>query len=146
MYPDVLLCIDGQWTKAADGRAIPVLNPATEERIGSVAHAGRADLAAALAAASRGFAAWRQVSAYERSKILRRAAALLRERAETVAQLMTLEQGKPLAQARLETAVGSDSIEWMAEEGRRAYGRVVPARAPNVQQLVVKEPVGPVAR
>lgn len=145
MYPDVLLCIDGKWTKSADGRSIPVVNPATEERIGSVAHAGRADLDAALEAAARGFAAWRQVSAYERSKIMRRAAELLRERLEQTAQLMTLEQGKPLAQARLETGIGADIIEWMAEEGRRAYGRVVPARAPNIQQLVVKEPVGPVA-
>lgn len=145
MYPDVLLCINGAWTKAADGRVIPVVNPATEEVIGSVAHAGRADLDAALDAAERGFAAWRKISAYERSKVMRRAAELLRERAEKVAQLMTLEQGKPLAQARLETGVASDIIEWMAEEGRRAYGRLVPARASNVQQLVVKEPVGPVA-
>ena len=145
MYPDVLLCINGAWTKAADGRSIPVVNPATEETIGTVAHAGRADLDAALDAAEQGFAAWRKISAYERSKIMRRAAELLRERAEKVAQLMTLEQGKPLAQARLEAGVGSDIIEWMAEEGRRVYGRVVPGRAPNVQQLVVKEPVGPVA-
>ncbi len=145
MYPDVLLSIDGAWTKAADRRAILVVNPATEEIIGSVAHAGRADLDAALDAAERGFAAWRKISAYERSKVMRRAAELLRERAEKVAQLMTLEQGKPLAQARLETGVASDIIEWMAEEGRRAYGRLVPARAPNVQQLVMKEPIGPVA-
>ena len=93
----------------------------------------------------KGFAAWRKVSAYERSKMMRRAADLLRERAEKVAQLMTLEQGKPLAQARMETGVGADIIDWMAEEGRRAYGRIVPARAANVQQLVVREPVGPVA-
>jgi succinate-semialdehyde dehydrogenase/glutarate-semialdehyde dehydrogenase len=145
MYPDVLLCINGVWTKAADGRTIPVVNPATEEVIGSVAHAGRAELDAALDAADKGFAAWRKVSAYERSKVMRRAADLLRERAETVAQLMTLEQGKPLAQARLETGVGADIIDWMAEEGRRAYGRIVPARASNVQQLVLREPVGPVA-
>jgi succinate-semialdehyde dehydrogenase/glutarate-semialdehyde dehydrogenase len=145
MYPDVLLCINGAWTKAADGRTIPVVNPATEEVIGSVAHAGRADLDAALDAAAKGFATWRKVSAYERSKVMRRAADLLRERAEKVAQLMTQEQGKPLAQARLETGVGADIIDWMAEEGRRAYGRVVPARAANVQQLVLREPVGPVA-
>src|SRR6185436_19105292 len=145
MYPDVLLCINGTWTKAANGRTIPVVNPATEEVIGSVAHAGRADLDAALDAAAKGFAAWRKVSAYERSKVMRRAADLLRERAEKVAQLMTLEQGKPLAQARLETGVGADIIDWMAEEGRRAYGRIVPARAANVQQLVLREPVGPVA-
>ena len=145
MYPDVLLCINGVWAKAADGRTIPVVNPATEEVIGSVAHAGRADLDAALDAAAQGFAAWRKVSAYERSKVMRRAADLLRERAEKVAQLMTLEQGKPLVQARMETGVGADIIDWMAEEGRRAYGRIVPARAANVQQLVVREPVGPVA-
>jgi succinate-semialdehyde dehydrogenase/glutarate-semialdehyde dehydrogenase len=145
MYPDVLLCIDGAWTKAADGRTIPVVNPATEEVIGSVAQAGRADLDAALDAVAKGFAAWRKVSAYERSKVMRKAADLLRERAEMVAQLMTQEQGKPLAQARLETGVGSDIIDWMAEEGRRAYGRIVPARAANVQQLVLREPVGPVA-
>ena len=145
MYPDVLLCINGVWAKAADGRTIPVVNPATEEVIGSVAHAGRVDLDAALDAAAKGFAAWRKVSAYERSKVMRRAADLLRERAEKVAQLMTLEQGKPLAQARIETGVGADIIDWMAEEGRRAYGRIVPARAANVQQLVVREPVGPVA-
>jgi succinate-semialdehyde dehydrogenase/glutarate-semialdehyde dehydrogenase len=145
MYPDVLLCINGIWAKAADGRTIPVVNPATEEVIGSVAHAGRADLDAALDAAAKGFAAWRKISAYERSKVMRRAAGLLRERTEKVAQVMTLEQGKPLAQARLETGVGADIIDWMAEEGRRTYGRVVPARASTVQQLVVKEPVGPVA-
>ena len=145
MYSDVLLCINGVWTKAADGRTIPVVNPATEEVIGTVAHAGQADLDAALEAAAKGFAAWRKVSPYERSKVMRRAADLLRERAERVAQLMTLEQGKPLAQARLETGVGSDIIDWMAEEGRRAYGRIVPARAAGVQQLVMREPVGPVA-
>lgn len=145
MYPEILLCIGGQWTRSADGRTIPVVNPATEEVIGSVAHAGRADLDAALAAAERGFTAWRKVSPYERSKVMRRAAELLRERAEKVAQLMTLEQGKPVAQSRMETAAASDIIEWMAEEGRRAYGRLVPGRAPNVQQMVVKEPVGIVA-
>jgi succinate-semialdehyde dehydrogenase/glutarate-semialdehyde dehydrogenase len=145
MYPDVLLCINGAWTKAADGRTIPVVNPATEEVIGSVAHAGRADLDAALDAAAKGFATWRKVSTYERSKVMRRAADLLRERAEKVALLMTQEQGKPLAQAQLETGVGADIIDWMAEEGRRAYGRIVPARATNVQQLVLREPVGPVA-
>lgn len=145
MYPDVLLCIDGKWRAAADGRSIPVLNPATEEVIGSVAYAGHSDLDAALVSAERGFAAWRKVSAFERGKIMRQAATLLRDRAENIARLMTLEQGKPLVQARLETAAGADIIDWMAEEGRRAYGRIVPGRASNVQQMVVKEPVGVVA-
>lgn len=145
MYPDTLLCIDGKWTKAADGRTIPVVNPATEEVIGTVAHAGKADLDAALAAASRGFAAWRRMSAFERSKIMRKAAQLIRERADAIAELMTREQGKPLAQAKLETLAAPDIIDWMAEEARRTYGRLVPARAGNVQQQVVREPVGPVA-
>lgn len=145
MYPNVLLCIGGEWRAAADGRTIPVVDPATEETIGSVAHASKADLDSALQAAEHGFAVWRRISAFERAKIMRAAAALLRERAETVAKFMTLEQGKPLVQSRLETLAGADIIDWMAEEGRRAYGRIVPARATNVQQLVVKEPVGPVA-
>jgi succinate-semialdehyde dehydrogenase/glutarate-semialdehyde dehydrogenase len=145
MYPDVLLCIDGKWRAAADGRTISVLNPATEEVIGSVAHAGHSDLDTALASAEMGFAAWRKMSAFERGKIMRRAATLLRDRADDIARLMTLEQGKPLAQARLETAAGADIIDWMAEEGRRAYGRIVPGRASNVQQMVMKEPVGVIA-
>jgi succinate-semialdehyde dehydrogenase/glutarate-semialdehyde dehydrogenase len=121
------------------------LNPATEETIGTLAHAGQADLDEALAAAQCGFEAWRQVGALDRSKLIRRAAELLRERAETVATLMTLEQGKPLAESRGETAGAADTIEWFAEEARRTYGRLVPARGPNITQMVVKEPVGVVA-
>lgn len=143
MYPDVLLHIDGEWRAAA--RWDDVLNPATEEAIGRVAHASVSDLDAALAAAERGFSVWRAVSAFERAKLMRRAANLLRERLESVARLMTLEQGKPLAESRVETAAAADTIDWFAEEARRAYGRLVPARAPNVVQSVVQEPVGPVA-
>ncbi|SNB67205.1 succinate-semialdehyde dehydrogenase / glutarate-semialdehyde dehydrogenase [Arboricoccus pini] len=145
MYADVLLFIDGQWTKAEAGETLPVLNPATGEELGRLAHARIADLDKALVSTSRGFEAWRRVSAYERSKILRKAADLMRERANDIARLMTQEQGKPFAEARLETMASGDIIDWFAEEGRRAYGRVVPARAPGIYQLVVKEPVGPVA-
>jgi succinate-semialdehyde dehydrogenase / glutarate-semialdehyde dehydrogenase len=144
-YPDTLLHIDGAWRAAAGARTIPVINPATEEPIGAVAHASRADLDEALQAAAHGFAAWRKVSAYERSKVMRKAAGLLRERADAIARLMTLEQGKPVGEARIETLAAADLIEWFAEEGRRAYGRVIPARTEGVYQLVVKEPVGPVA-
>jgi succinate-semialdehyde dehydrogenase/glutarate-semialdehyde dehydrogenase len=145
MYPDVLLLIDGDWTKSASGRSIPVVNPATGETIGTVAHACIADLDRALAAAEKGFAAWRKVSAFDRSKIMRKAADLLRARADEIAPLLTQEQGKPLAEAKGETLAGADVIDWFAEEARRAYGRVIPARAEGVYQLVVKEPVGPVA-
>ena len=145
MYSDVLLFIDGQWTKAAGGRSIPVVNPATGEPIGTVAHADKADLDRALEAADKGFRTWRKVSAFDRSKIMRKAANLLRERVEAIAPLLTLEQGKPLGDSKGETLAGADVIDWFAEEARRTYGRVIPARAEGVYQLVVKEPVGPVA-
>ncbi|WP_207461844.1 NAD-dependent succinate-semialdehyde dehydrogenase [Azospirillum sp. SYSU D00513] len=145
MYRDVLLYIDGTWQGSAAGKTIPVVNPATEEVIGTVAHAEETDLDRALAAAEKGFAVWRRMSAFERSKIMRKAADLLRERSGDIARLMTMEQGKPLAEARTETMGAADTIDWFAEEARRAYGRVVPARAEGVYNLVVKEPVGPVA-
>ncbi len=144
-YVNVQLLIDGQWRPAADGRTIAVLSPATGEVIGTVAHAGKADLDAALAAADKGFKVWRKMPAFERYKIMRRAAELMRERADSIARLMTMEQGKPLVEAKIETMLSADLIEWFAEEGRRTYGRVVPSRAEGVQQIVTKEPVGPVA-
>ncbi|MBV8651439.1 MAG: NAD-dependent succinate-semialdehyde dehydrogenase [Alphaproteobacteria bacterium] len=145
MYPDVSLFIDGAWSKGASGRTLKVLNPATAEPIGNLAHADQADLDRALEAAERGFKTWSKVSAFERYKLMRNAADILRSRADDIAKIMTQEQGKPLAQAKLETLSGADVIDWFAEEGRRAYGRVVPARAEGVYQLVIKEPVGPVA-
>ena len=145
MYPDVLLLIDGVWTKAEGGRSLPVANPATGETNGTVAHASRGDLDRAMEAADKGFRVWRKISAYDRAKVMRKAADLLRERVDAIARLMTLEQGKPLAEAKGETLAGADVIDWFAEEARRAYGRVVPARAEGIYQLVLKEPVGPVA-
>ena len=144
-YPDVRLLIANEWTEATGGKTIPVLNPATGKSIGTVAHASIADLDRALAAAQKGFDAWRKVPAFERTATLRRAAALLRERADEIARLLTQEQGKPLAQARAEALAGADIIDWFAAEGMRVYGRIVPSRNPAAQQLVLKEPVGPVA-
>ena len=142
MYSDVSLFIDGTWSGSAAGKTIAVLNPARGEPIGKVAHAEEADLDRALAAAAKGFETWRKISAYDRAKIMRKAANLMRERVEATARIMTTEQGKPLAEARGETALAGDIIEWFAEEARRAYGRVVPARAAGIYQLVVKEPIG----
>jgi len=144
-YPNVRLLIGNEWTDAAGGKTIPVVNPATGKEIGTVAHASIADLDRALAAAQKGFDAWRKVSAFERTATLRRAAALLRERADEIGRLLTQEQGKPLAQARAEALAGADIIDWFAAEGMRVYGRIVPSRNPAAQQLVLKEPVGPVA-
>jgi len=145
MYQDVLLHIDGSWRAAGSGQTLDVINPATEEVIGTLARAGTDDLDAALAAAAKGFAVWRALSAYERGKIMRKAADLVRERLEAIAALMTQEQGKPLAESRIEIAGSADVIDWFAEEGRRAYGRVIPARAAGIYQLSVREPVGVVA-
>lgn len=145
MYANVQLFIDGTWRDSLSDKTIPVINPATEEVIGHVAHAEIPDLDLALTAVEKGFETWRKVSAFERSKIMRKAADLLRERVDQIALTMTLEQGKPLAEARGETLGAADTIDWFAEEARRAYGRVVPARSEGVYQLVIKEPVGPVA-
>jgi len=144
-YPHVQLYIDGHWREGADARKLAVLNPATGEVMGELAYAETADLEEVAEAANRGFDVWRKISAFDRYKMMRKAAQLLRDRVETVAQLMTLEQGKPLAEARMEVMAGADTIDWFAEEGRRAYGRVIPARQMDVYQLVIKEPVGPVA-
>ena len=144
-YTNTQLLIDGQWCDAADGRTLAVVNPAHGKEIGRVAHAGRADLDRALAAAQKGFDVWRAVPAVERGKIMRQAAQLLRERNADIAALMTQEQGKPLIEAKGEITMACEVIEWFAEEARRVYGRVVPARNLLAQQLVLKDPVGPVA-
>ena len=145
MYSNVNLFIDGAWRPAISGRTLPVLNPATGEEIGTVAHAEKADLDLSLAAAQKGFETWRKVSAHERYRLMRKAADILRSRAGDIATLMTMEQGKPLAESKGETLAGADVIDWFAEEARRAYGRTVPARVGGVYQLEIKEPVGPVA-
>ena len=144
-YPNTQLLIAGKWQDAADGRTLPVVNPANGLEIGRVAHAGIADLDRALAAAQQGFEKWRDMSAVERGRIMRRAAALMRERAVDIAALLTQEQGKPLGEARMEALAAADIIEWFADEGMRVYGRIVPARNLAVRQMVLKDPVGPVA-
>ena len=145
MYPDVQLYIDGEWSDGSSGKSEPIINPATGKVLARLAHAGTADLDQALHAADKGFKLWRKVSAFERYKLLRKAADIIRSRADEIAQLMTLEQGKPLLEAKMETLAAGDIMDWFGEEARRAYGRVVPARTEGVLQIVVKEPVGPVA-
>ncbi len=144
-YTDVLLYIDGAWRPASDGRKTPVIDPATEEVVGHFAHAHKADLDDALAASERGFALWSRTPSFERYQIMRRAADLLRERRQHIARLMTIEGGKPLGEALFEVSAGADMIDWLAEEGRRLYGRMVPARSPDTRQMVIREPIGPVA-
>ena len=145
MNYQVQLLIDGTWRDAQGGAWLDIVNPADESVIGRVAKAGVADLDAALASSKSGFATWRKTSVMERSAYLLKAAALVRERAEEIAQMLVHEQGKRLVEARIELSGASEVLEWFAEEARRVYGGMIPPRSPDLRQYVQHEPVGPVA-
>ena len=144
-YTELNLLIGGEWATGGGREVLPVINPATEEVLGELPLATRADLDQALCAARDAYPAWRAMPPHERGRILKRAAALLRERADHIARIATMEEGKTLAEARIEAGMAAEIFEWYAEEGRRAYGRVLPQRASGVRMTVLKEPVGPVA-
>jgi succinate-semialdehyde dehydrogenase/glutarate-semialdehyde dehydrogenase len=144
-YADLKLLIGGEWTPLGNRESEPVMNPATGECIGVLPHASKADLDRALDAAEQAYPVWRNTSPQDRGRILKRAADLIRERAEHIARIATLEEGKSIHEARLEIPFSADILEWFAEEGRRAYGRVLPQRTPGVRMTVLREPVGPVA-
>ncbi len=145
MATELALYIDGAFCGSSTGATGDVFNPATGQVIGKLPHAGRDDMDRALAAAQRGFEVWRKTTAHERGRVMRKAADLMRQRADAIAEAMTREQGKPLAEAKMEVLLAPEHIEWCAEEGRRLYGRVIPSRTPGVRQTVYREPVGPVA-
>jgi len=134
--------IDGQWVDADDGATLAVRNPATGELIGTVPNAGAAQTKAAIAAAERAFVAWKERTAEERARILRRWFELMLQHQDDLARLMTAEQGKPLVEARGEIAYAASYIEWFAEEARRIYGEVIPSPWPDKRILVTREPVG----
>ena len=142
MYPDLHLFIGGEWRKTA--RDMPVVNPATEEVIGHLPHAAESDLDDALEAAEKGFRIWSQTAPRDRAAIILRAAAIMRTRQEEIARSITIEQGKPLQQARIEVLRGIEFFEWDAGEAMRTYGRIIPA--PRNQKLAVHhQPIGVVA-
>jgi len=145
MYRDTQLFIDGRWTDAKGKETLPVHSPATGEVIGQVAHARIADLDLALEAAERGQAVWRRTPARDRAAIIRRAGVLMRERAEAIGRLMTMEQGKILVEAIGEVERTADTNEWLAGEAVRIYSRTIPSRAENVTQVALREPIGIVA-
>lgn len=144
-YPKLSLFIDGQWLSDGGRREQPAINPVDRSVLGHLPHATREDLDLALDAAERGFKLWRSVSPYERAKVLRKAADFIRADLEDTARLMTMEEGKSLAESRAELATTADIFDWCADEGRRTYGRLVPARSAGHRQMVVREPIGPVA-
>ena len=145
MYETLALYIDGQFLSGDGRREQEVWDPATGQTIAKLPHASRADLDHALASAQKAFQSWKHSSPMDRSKILRKVAELARERAKEIGHNITLDQGKPLAEAIAEVVSCADHADWHAEECRRIYGRVVPARLPNVRQTVVREPIGVVA-
>src|SRR5437762_7522259 len=134
--------IGGEWCDASNGRTKSVLNPATEEPVREVPYGTAADCQSAIEAAAAAFPEWARRTPYERGAILKRAADLMRARADDIARTTVLESGKPIVQARGEWMVSADLFEWFAEEGKRAYGRVVPSRIGTRRLTVLKQPIG----
>lgn len=142
-YETLQLLIDGKWRAGSDGVSEAVINPATDEELGHVPHASRSDLDAALAASQKGFDIWRKMPPADRQQIMEKAASLLDERVNDIARNLTLEMGKPVGESLQELAFAINILRWYGEEGKRAYGRDIPARAPGVRQIAMKHPVGP---
>ncbi len=138
------LLIDGKWTAGTSGKSEPVLNPANEDTLGELPHASEADLDKALESNLEGFRIWRKMTALDRQAIMEKTARLIEDRKEAIATNLTLEMGKPIVEARMEIDFANAILRWYGEEGKRAYGRLVPSRFPNMRQSVIKEPVGPV--
>lgn len=137
--------VNGEWRDAQSGRTWDVINPATEERIATVPFGDAEDARPAVEAAAQAQPKWAGMTAYERGAILRRAADLIRERLDILAPIMTRECGKPLAESRGEWTACADQFEWFSEEGKRAYGRMIPARRGNKRLMSIPTPVGVVA-
>jgi len=139
------LYVNGRWCDAAGGQRMGVVSPATEEAFAEVAKGGRDDCRRAIAAAAAAMPAWMKLTAFDRAKILKKTADLLRERADQFARDMTMEQGKPLVESKGEVLQTADTFEWFAEEAKRAYGRIVPNSVPGKRHFVMHHPVGVVA-
>jgi succinate-semialdehyde dehydrogenase / glutarate-semialdehyde dehydrogenase len=140
------LCfIDGAWVGADSGAALDVKNPATADRLGSIPNMGAAETRRAIAAAAAALPAWKARTAKERAVIMRRWFDLMVEHQEDLATLMTAEQGKPLAESKVEILYAASFIEWFAEEAKRIYGDVIPGHQSDKRILVLRQPVGVVA-
>ena len=141
-YAELDMLIDGKWTKGS-GAPMDVLNPATEEVLGQLPTATDSDLDAAVEASARGFDAWSDMTALARQKIMEKAARYIEDNVDQIARDCTLEQGKPFIESKMELGFVIDAIRWYGEEGKRAYGRLIPSRFPGTRLIATKEPVGP---
>jgi len=137
--------VNGEWIDADNGERLPVLNPATGETIAEISRCGTSETRRAIEAAHAAFLGWRKTTASERASILRKWFELIMAAQEDLAQIMTAEQGKPLAESRGEVAYGAGYVEWFAEEAKRIYGDTIPAPAQDKRIVVIKQPVGVVA-
>ena len=140
-----LLYVNGAWSKSSDGVVEAVIDPSTEEVVASVPLATEQDCDRALEAAREGFRVWRDLDAWSRSALVRQVAALVRERASAIAEVMTAEQGKPLAEARAEVLSSADQFDWCADEARRIYGRIIDGHSRAHRLMTLRQPIGPVA-
>lgn len=134
--------IEGQWRDARSGDTIAVTNPANGQPLGSVPKMGAEETREAIDAANRALPAWRALTAKARANILRRWFNLMMEHQDDLARLMTLEQGKPLAEAKGEISYAASFIEWFAEEGKRIYGDTIPGHQADKRLIVIKQPIG----
>jgi succinate-semialdehyde dehydrogenase/glutarate-semialdehyde dehydrogenase len=134
--------IDGQWQDSASKKKLGVINPATEEVISEVAFGGREETRKAIDAAHRAMPGWMKLTAWDRAKLLKKTADLMRERADGLARVLTMEQGKPVVEAKAEILHSADTFEWFAEEGKRAYGQIIPNSVPGKRHFTVKHPIG----
>ncbi len=144
MYQEKIeLLINGRWCQGSEGKGQPLFNPATEAILAEVPHASESDLEEALLSSAEGFKLWRDTSAIDRQTIMEKAARLMEDRIDEISKTLTMEMGKPLAESKIEMDFVIAVTRWYAEEGKRAYGRLVPSRVPGARQMVMKEPVGP---
>src|SRR5436305_3494057 len=137
--------IDGQWVEAQGGGTLGVINPATEEVICDIAYGTRGEARKALEAAAKAMPGWMKATSWDRAKVLKKTAELMRERLDSIARTLTMEQGKPINEAKAEINHSADTFEWFAEEGKRAYGQVIPHAAQGKRHFTLKHPVGVVA-
>jgi len=141
MYTKYGQFIDGKWLSSEKEETYDVINPATEELIGKVSKASSADVEKALKSASKGFLVWKKFSPWERSKIIRRIADLIRKKDNELAKWMTLETGKPFAEGLAEVSASADIFEWNSEETKRIYGQTVQSRFADTRVIINYEPV-----
>ena len=134
--------IDGKWCEAENGRTLGVINPANEEVLSEIAYGGRKETRRALEAAHKAMTSWMKLTSWDRGKVLKKTGDLMRERADAIARTLTLEQGKPLPEAKAEVLHSADTFEWFAEEGKRAYGQLIPHSQQGKRHLTLKHPVG----